>query len=57
MGWGLKPLALRGSNPTQLSFDTADCDAMTTEITNQMFAYAGGGIVVFALIARFLIRG
>ena len=54
---GFEASRLAGPNPTQLSFDSADCDAMTTEITNQMFAYASGGIVVFALIARFLIRG
>lgn len=42
---------------TQALHRTADSRAMTTQVTHQMFACAAGGIVVFAVVARLLIRG
>jgi hypothetical protein len=45
------------SRALNLATETADSGAMTTQITHQMFAFAGGGIVAFVVVARLLLRG
>jgi hypothetical protein len=48
---------LPASASLNLAIEIADSGAMTTQITNQMFAFGGAGIVAFIVVARLLLRG